>query len=141
MSLSKKYTVLANDMYNAGQASSDIKKELKKLNFSKELIKRVSIASYEAEINIVIHSLGGVVSFHVGEDRIIYLQFSDNGPGIENIDLAMQEGYSTASNDARNNGFGAGMGLPNIKKATNKMSIISDPNGTVLKLAFYEVGE
>ncbi len=126
-------------MFNAGSASSDIKRELKKLNCSKELIRRVCIASYEAEINVVIHSFGGEAKLKI-IDEVIYLEFIDSGPGIDNIDLAMLEGYSTASEEDRQNGFGAGMGLPNIKKSTDEMDIISDKNGTVLKLRFYKNG-
>lgn len=131
----KQYFVAANDFFNAGSASSDIKKILKSKKFSPELVKRVSVAAYEAEINIVIHSFGGTVDFLLAEDAI-YLQFSDSGPGIADIALAMTPGYSTANEVSRLNGFGAGMGLNNIQQSADTMDLISDPNGTVLKLKF-----
>jgi anti-sigma regulatory factor (Ser/Thr protein kinase) len=130
------YVIVPNDYNEAGKASSDIKRFLKRLKLSWDLIKRVSVASYEAEINIVIHSKGGFADFKIDGD-VIYLQFIDCGPGIPDIGLAMQEGYSTASEENRINGFGAGMGLSNIKKSADEMTLISDANGTVLKLKFF----
>lgn len=132
----KHYTILPNDYFNAGSASSDIKKTLKQLKVSKEIIKKVSVASYEAEINVVIHSFGGSVDLHI-VNHTLYLQFTDSGPGIENIELAMKPGYTTASEISRLNGFGAGMGLVNIKASADEMTLISDPNGTILKLKFF----
>jgi serine/threonine-protein kinase RsbT len=132
----KRYTVAKGDYFNAGSASSDIKKVLRSKQLDKDLIKRVSVAAYEAEINMVIHSLGGTVDFKWIDDRI-YLQFVDIGPGIPDIPLAMTPGYSTADETSRLNGFGAGMGLVNIQKSADEMTLISDPNGTVLKLVFH----
>lgn len=129
------FEIEAGNFHDAGKAASEIKRILKQHHFSKELIKRISIAAYEAEINIVIHSLGGFVDLLIQEKKI-YLQFFDIGPGIENIELAMEEGYSTANEESRLNGFGAGMGLSNIKKSSDQMTMISDPQGTVLKLEF-----
>ncbi len=131
----KRFIIQPNDYFNAGSASSEIKKILRSMKLSTHLIKRISVAAYEAEINIVIHSYGGCVDFK-RMNNTIYLQFSDTGPGIEDIDLAMQPGYSTANETSRLNGFGAGMGLVNIKKSCDSMTLISDPNGTVLKLQF-----
>ncbi len=136
----KHFEIQAGNYDEAGKAASEIKRALKSYHYSKEIIKRVSVASYEAEINIVIHSQGGSADFLI-TDEAIYLQFSDIGPGIENIELAMTEGYSTASDLSRLNGFGAGMGLANIKKSADEMQISSDPFGTVLKLKFYSFGE
>jgi len=130
------YVIVPNDYNEAGKASSDIKRFLKRLKLSWDLIKRVSVASYEAEINIVIHSIGGYADFKIDGD-VIYLQFIDCGPGIPDIELAMQEGYSTATEENRINGFGAGMGLSNIKKAVDEMTLVSDINGTVLKMKFF----
>jgi anti-sigma regulatory factor (Ser/Thr protein kinase) len=132
----KRYTVAQGDYFNAGSASSDIKKILRSKQLDKDLIKRVSVAAYEAEINMVIHSLGGHIDFKWIDDAI-YLQFLDIGPGIPDIALAMTPGYSTADETSRLNGFGAGMGLTNIQKSADEMTLISDPNGTVLKLLFY----
>ena len=140
MSYSKHFDIQAGNYDEAGKAASEIKRILKGNHFSKDLIKRVSVASYEAEINIVIHSKGGYADFLLLDDMVL-LQFIDFGPGIENIELAMTEGFSTASDLSRLNGFGAGMGLNNIKKSSDEMSIMSDPNGTVLKLKFYIYGE
>ncbi|MCK7486586.1 MAG: hypothetical protein MZU97_14475 [Bacillus subtilis] len=98
-------------------------------------MKRVSVAAYESEINIVIHSRGGKAAFKICDDTL-FLEFADIGPGIPDIQLAMTPGYSTASDESRLNGFGAGMGFSNILKSVDKMDILSDPNGTVLKLKF-----
>lgn len=136
ITLDRHYVIVPNDYNEAGKASSDIKRSLKRLQLSWDLIKRVSVASYEAEINIVIHSFGGTADFKIDGD-VIYLQFMDCGPGIPDIELAMQEGYSTANEISRLNGFGAGMGLKNIKKSADDMILVSDCNGTILKLKFF----
>ena len=135
----KRYEIIPRDFNFAGQASSDIKRTLKGMHFSRDFIKRVSVAAYESEINIVIHSLGGRASFKITDDAL-YLEFADIGPGIPDIALAMTPGYSTASEESRLNGFGAGMGFTNILKSVDKFDILSDPNGTVLKLMF-RIGE
>ena len=136
MNLTKHYTIIPFDFDKAGSMSSDVKRTLKDKGLSFDFIKRVSVAAYEAEINIVIHSLGGYADFKVLDD-IVYLQFIDIGPGIQNLELAMTPGFSTANDESRLNGFGAGMGLINIKNSADEMSLLSDPNGTVLKLKFY----
>ena len=108
----------------AGQASVAVKKNLRQLGVSPETIRRVSIAMYEGEINMVIHAGGGEADVLIFEDRI-EIHLCDNGPGIANIDLAMQEGFSTAPDNIRALGFGAGMGLPNMKRYTDNMKIES----------------
>ena len=118
----KKYNILGDDFTAAGEASSDFKGILKKLGISPEVIRKVSIAMYEAEINTIIHGGGGECVAEI-EGKSIRVTFSDNGPGITNLDLAMQEGYSTASDEIREMGFGAGMGLPNMKKYSDEMDI------------------
>lgn len=130
----KKYIIPGEDFIAAGEASSNFKSVLKKLGIAPEIVRRVSIAMYEAEINTMIHGNGGECEAQI-EGNSIKLTFSDHGPGIANIDLAMQEGYSTASDAVREMGFGAGMGLPNIKKYTDEMHIKTRPGeGTVLTL-------
>ena len=138
--VAKEYQIIAKNYELAGRASSDIKKTLKKLEIDRNLMKRVCSASYEAEINIVIHSFGGFAVFQMDESKIV-LDFIDDGPGIQNIDLAMTEGYSTATELDHSNGFGAGMGLPNIKRIADEMDLRSDHFGTHLKITFYLGGE
>jgi anti-sigma regulatory factor (Ser/Thr protein kinase) len=119
-----RFDVSGNDFTSAGQASVQVKKNLRQLGFNPEIIRRVSIAMYEGEINMVIHAGGGTAEVIVSEEYIeIILQ--DNGPGIKDIEQAMQAGYSTASDNIRSLGFGAGMGLPNMKKNTDYMDIKS----------------
>ncbi|MCH5315593.1 MAG: ATP-binding protein [Eubacterium sp.] len=118
------FDVDGEDFTSAGQASVQIKKDLRQLGISPEIIRRVSIAMYEGEINMVIHANGGTVDVKVCEDYIEMI-LADSGPGIKNIEQAMQEGYSTASDDTRSLGFGAGMGLPNMKRYTDSMKIDS----------------
>lgn len=130
----KQYCIPGDDFTAAGEASSDFKGVLKKLGISPEVIRKVSIAMYEAEINTIIHGGGGECRAEI-EGNSIRITFSDNGPGIANLDLAMQEGYSTATDQIRELGFGAGMGLPNIKKYTDDMHIKTAPGkGTTLTL-------
>ncbi len=107
---------------SAGEASVTVKKKLRQLGISPEIIRKVSIAMYEGEINMVIHANGGVADVSVTDDEIIIV-LADRGPGIKDISLAMQEGYSTARDNIRALGFGAGMGLPNMKKYTDTMEI------------------
>ena len=119
-----RFDVSGNDFTSAGQASVQVKKNLRQLGLNPEIIRRVSIAMYEGEINMVIHAGGGTAEVIVSEEYIeIVLQ--DNGPGIKDIEQAMQAGYSTASDNIRSLGFGAGMGLPNMKKNTDSMDIKS----------------
>ena len=118
------FTVDGDDFTSAGQASVQVKKDLRQLGISPETIRRVSIAMYEGEINMVIHAGGGNADVIISEDRIVII-LDDTGPGIPDIKLAMQEGYSTAPESVRNLGFGAGMGLPNMKRYTDDMKIES----------------
>ena len=118
------YDVDGTDFTSAGQASVNVKKNLRQLGLPAEIIRQVSIAMYEGEINMVIHAGGGEADINVYEDRIEII-LKDHGPGIKDIGLAMQEGYSTAKENIRSLDFGAGMGLPNMKKYTDKMDIQS----------------
>lgn len=106
----------------AGEASSNVKKMLGQLGIAPVLVKRIAVAMFEAEINAVIHAGGGTADVEITSDRII-IRISDIGPGIPDLDLAMQEGYSTASDSIRELGFGAGMGLPNIKRNADRLDI------------------
>ena len=119
-----RFDVDGDDFTSAGQASVMVKKNLRQLGISPEIIRRVSIAMYEGEINMVIHAGGGVAEVRVNEDCIEII-LEDQGPGIKDIDQAMQEGFSTAPDEIRSLGFGAGMGLPNMKKHTDSIHIDS----------------
>ncbi|MDO9629229.1 MAG: ATP-binding protein [Acholeplasmataceae bacterium] len=134
--VAKEYQIIAKNYELAGRASSDIKRTLKSTDIDRNLMKRVCSASYEAEINVVIHSFGGFATFQMDETKIV-LNFIDDGPGISNIELAMTEGFSTATELDHSNGFGAGMGLPNIKRIADEMDLRSDIYGTHLKITFY----
>ena len=118
----QEYPVAAEDYTRAGEASADIKRRLKQLGVSSMVLRRVAVASYEVELNLVIHSRGGVLTLEVEPGRV-RLVSRDAGPGIPDVELAMREGYSTANEEARSLGFGAGMGLPNMKKYTDNMQI------------------
>ena len=118
------YQVYEADFVNAGAASSAIKKTLKQLNVSPQIVKRVVVALYEAEVNAIAHAYGGMIYADIEPDKI-KLKVEDKGPGIPDIDWAMQEGNSTASPEVRNMGFGAGMGLPNIQKNVDKLNVTS----------------
>ena len=117
-----RFDVEGGDFTSAGQASVQVKKNLRQLGFDADVIRRVSIALYEGEINMVIHAGGGVAEVVVSEEYIEII-LEDKGPGIKDIDQAMQAGYSTATEQIRSLGFGAGMGLPNMKKNTDTMEI------------------
>ena len=131
------YDVPGDDFTRAGAASGDVKRNLKTLGISPSVIRNVSIAMYEGEINMVIHAGGGEIDVEITETEII-MTLADKGPGIENIDLAMKEGYSTAPDNIRSLGFGAGMGLPNIKKYTDEFNIDTVVGeGTTLHLKVY----
>ena len=122
--LSFRFDVDGDDFTSAGQASVQVKKDLRRLGIDSEIIRRVSIAMYEGEINMVIHAGGGVAEVRVTEEAIEII-LADQGPGIADINLAMQDGYSTATETVRSLGFGAGMGLPNMKNYTDYMDIQS----------------
>lgn len=133
--LFQEYEIVRNDIGNAGTVASLTKRTLKKQGFNREFIKRVTIGVYEAEINVVIHSYGGKATFELTEDYVEII-FNDIGPGIESIEDAMTEGWSTASKYAIENGFGAGMGLPNIKACSDEMNLQSSKEGTTLRIRF-----
>lgn len=116
------YEVSGEDFTRAGEASGAVKKRLKSLGYNPDAIRRVAIAMYEAEINMVIHADGGYCNVDIYPDRVEIL-LADHGPGIPDVEKAMQEGFSTAPDNVRSLGFGAGMGLPNIKKYSNEMRI------------------
>lgn len=120
------FLVDGDNFTSAGQASVQVKKNLRQLGLAPEIIRRVSIAMYEGEINMVIHAGGGTADILVYPDRVEII-LTDEGPGIANIDQAMQEGFSTAPDNIRSLGFGAGMGLPNMKRYTDYMHIDSEP--------------
>lgn len=128
------FAVEKDDFVRAGEASSSIKKILRQLGIDSGVIRNISIATYEAEMNIVIHSLGGKIELEI-TPGFIRVTASDRGPGIADVELAMQEGYSTASEKIREMGFGAGMGLPNMKKCSDRFCVSSAVGkGTVISI-------
>lgn len=129
------YKIFSMDLENAGYISSKIKKRLKEKGVDNAIIRRVSIASYEAEINVVIHSYGGYCNVIFTDDNWLILEYIDCGPGIESIEDAMKEGWSTASKQDRENGFGAGMGFPNIKRTSDKLDVETSPAGTTVRIS------
>ncbi len=134
--LSFHFDVDGNDFTSAGEASVKVKKLMRQLGFSPELTRRVAIAMYEGEINMVIHANGGTAEMIVDEDMIRII-LADHGPGIKDIAAAMQEGFSTAPDNIRALGFGAGMGLPNMKNYSDEMHIDSTVGvGTTIELKF-----
>lgn len=131
------YDVNAYDFTCAGEASGKLKRSLKDLGFDASLVRNVAIAVYEAEINMVIHAEGGVIDATITPECITVV-LADKGPGIPDVELAMKEGYSTAPENVRSLGFGAGMGLPNIKKYTDEMTIDTEIGvGTTITLKIY----
>lgn len=127
-----RFDVDGENFTSAGEASIAMKRNLRQLGFAPEIIRRVSIAMYEGEINMVIHAGGGEATVTIYPERI-EIRLTDHGPGIENIELAMREGFSTAPDNIRNLGFGAGMGLPNMKRNTDTMKIDTTPGvGTTI---------
>jgi serine/threonine-protein kinase RsbT len=131
------FPIEGGDFIKAGYASSQIKKILSQLNVDPVLIRRIAVATYEAEVNVVAHAFKGVMVVMINPSRIL-VRVEDEGPGIADIEKAMQEGYSTASDKVREMGFGAGMGLSNIKRNTDKLDIQSKINkGTVVEMITY----
>ncbi len=116
------YVVDGDNFMSAGEASADVKRILRQLGFDSTVIRRTAIAMYEGEINMVIHARGGVAQVEISDEKIVVV-LKDEGPGIPDVELAMSEGYSTAPDQIRALGFGAGMGLPNMKKYTDDMRI------------------
>ena len=130
------YPVEAADYTSAGMASADIKRRLKKLGLTGDVLRRVAVASYEVELNLVIHSLGGELELAVFPEYVQLIS-SDRGPGIPDLSLAMREGWSTANEEARSLGFGAGMGLPNMKRNADEFHIQSEVGvGTTITMRF-----
>mgnify|MGYP000867909565 FL=1 len=130
------FNIERGNFLTAGNASSKIKKILQSIGLDNSLIRKISIATYEAEINLVIHSLGGCIKAYIDKNKVT-INVEDIGPGIKDIDLAMTEGYSTATNEIREMGFGAGMGLPNIKRCSDKFKINSTMGvGTKIVMVF-----
>ncbi|MHA7108966.1 ATP-binding protein [Sunxiuqinia elliptica] len=131
------FEIAGGDFTKAGYASSQVKKMLKQLGVEAHCIKNIVIALYEAEVNVVAHAYEGQILVHIESDKIT-TKIIDKGPGIPDIEQAMQEGYSTASKKVREMGFGAGMGLPNIKKNTDKLQIQSKVDeGTTVEMVNY----
>ena len=134
--LEKNFPVEAGAFTTAGEASTTIKRTLKQLGIGAEVLRRVSVASYEVELNLVIHSLGGTLTLLVDPEKVTLIS-KDIGPGIPDIGKAMTEGFSTASDEARTLGFGAGMGLPNMKRNASEFDIQSEVGvGTTITMSF-----
>ncbi|MDD6883481.1 MAG: ATP-binding protein [Eubacteriales bacterium] len=132
----EEFPVERGDFGAAGEVSAKIKRTLKKLGFPGSIVRRVSVASYEVELNLVIHSLGGKIVADITEDDVT-LTIADRGPGIPDLALAMSEGWSTASEEVRMLGFGAGMGLPNMKRNADDFDIQSEVGvGTKIMMRF-----
>jgi len=134
--LTNVYEVNAGEFQTAGDASASIKRKLKQIGVNSAVLRRIAVASYEAELNLIIHSHGGQLTLEMTPDSIILVS-KDVGPGIADISKAMQEGYSTASEEARDLGFGAGMGLPNMKRNADGFAIESEVGvGTRIQMEF-----
>jgi len=129
------YVIHREDYANAGKVSSQIKQLLKQIGIQADLLRRIAVACYEAEINMIIHSYGGKISLNINDSEIKF-SFVDIGPGIPDVQKALQPGWSTASEKAREFGFGAGMGLPNIKRMADEFELTSSESGTNLTIAF-----
>ena len=135
--LEQEFTVEGGDFIHAGEVSSKIKRILKDIGISQEVIRRTAIATYEAEMNVVCHAMRGKFRLAIAPDKLLIV-VQDEGKGIEDIDLAMQEGFSTASEQVREMGFGAGMGLPNIKKNMDDLSVTSEVGkGTRVEMGIF----
>lgn len=131
-----RFIVDGDDFLHAGEASAAVKRTLKQLGIESGQIRRVAVAMYEAEMNMVLHADGGIVEVELSNSQI-EIVLKDHGPGIENIELAMKEGYSTASHEIRELGFGAGMGLPNMKRYSDELKIETQVGvGTTVTLRF-----
>ena len=134
-SIHYQFEVDGNDFSRAGEASSKLKQKLKEMNLPPDIIRRCSIAIYEGEINMVIHANGGVIDVDIFPNRILMV-LKDVGPGIPDIEQAMQEGFSTANEEVNMLGFGAGMGLPNMKRSSDEIHIDTELNvGTTVTMA------
>lgn len=134
--MNKEFEVIKQDYMNAGKVSSQIKKLLLNLGIDNKVVRRIAIASYEAEINMIIHAYGGKIYFSIDDDGTISIIFKDVGPGIPDLEKAMTPGWSTADKKARELGFGAGMGLVNIERVSDTFNIESSPQGTTIAITF-----
>jgi serine/threonine-protein kinase RsbT len=133
--LKRSFKIEARDFLRAGEVSLEVQRTLKNVGFEEELVRRVAICAYEAEMNVVLHGGDGVLTLTIHPENIL-LHVADDGPGIENIELALKEGYSTATPEQREMGFGAGMGLPNIKKNADSLEVKSSKGtGTHLTIS------
>ncbi len=131
------FKIKGGDFLNAGESASEIKQYFKKIGLPPNFIRRVLIAAYEAELNVVAHAYEGTIVFFMDENKV-EVSVEDKGPGIPDIDQAMEEGFSTASPEVREMGFGAGMGLPNIKRNSDELEISSEVDtGTHVKMVFF----
>lgn len=136
MMIKETYPVKAGDMSAAGDVSARIKRHMKQLGIPNTVMRRVAVGTYEAEINLVIHSMGGQIDFEITPEGID-IRVTDVGPGIPDLDKAMTEGWSTATSEVRNMGFGAGMGLPNMKRNADEFTITSEVGkGTDIRMLF-----
>jgi serine/threonine-protein kinase RsbT len=134
------YDIPADDFACAGEASSGVKKKLSQLGISPALVKKTTVAMYEAEINAVIHAKGGTADIEIDSEKIV-IRISDRGPGIPDLGLAMQEGWSTATDNIRELGFGAGMGLPNMKRYSDRLDIETEVEcGTTVTITVFLKG-
>jgi len=134
---SQRFEIRGGDFSNAGKTSTSIKEILQEIGIDSSIIIRASIASYEAEMNVVMYAQRGLLTLNITPEKL-HLRLEDDGPGIENVELAMKEGFSTATEKMREMGFGAGMGLPNIKRNADKFEIFSRPGkGTSLDITIY----
>jgi anti-sigma regulatory factor (Ser/Thr protein kinase) len=137
----KNFNIKKRDFVRAGEASISVQNILKSLNMDSRLIRRIAICGYECEMNVVMHGGDGILTVEINTARIT-LDISDNGDGIENIELAMQKGYSTATEEHREMGFGAGMGLPNMKANSDLLKIESEQGkGTLVHMEFNVVAD
>ncbi len=135
--LKKSFHIKARDFIRAGEASISVQNILKSMNIEPKLIRRVAICGYEGEMNAVMHGGDGLLRIEIDTEKLV-LEVSDDGPGIEDIEMAMQAGFSTAADEHREMGFGAGMGLPNMKKNSDKIKVESEKGqGTRVKMVFF----
>jgi len=131
------YTINGGDLLSAGEASADMKRALKQLGYPSDVIRNAAIAMYEGELNMVIHAGGGEADVEISRDAV-RITLTDRGPGIPDVELAMREGYTTAPDSVRLLGFGAGMGLPNMKKYADELSIDTRPGeGTTVRATVF----
>jgi serine/threonine-protein kinase RsbT len=135
--LKKSFHIKARDFIRAGEASINVQNILKSMNIEPKMIRRIAICGYEGEMNAVMHGGDGLLSIEIDKEKLV-LEVSDEGPGIEDIEMAMQAGFSTAEDEHREMGFGAGMGLPNMEKNSDKITVESEKGqGTRVKMVFF----